>query len=53
MTDPERAALKAAYPAHWFCKIVGYGVEAIIAIPKRDPAPAVVSMPGLTLDMLH
>ena len=53
LTDAERAALKRDYPNHYFTRLVGYGVSAILATPKRDDDPAVSSMPGITLSMLH
>ena len=53
LTDAERAALKRDYPNHYFTRLVGYGVSAILATPKRADDPAVPSMPGITLSMLH
>lgn len=38
MGDTERAAMKAAYPEHYFCKVihVASAYEAVIAIPKHQ-----------------
>lgn len=53
MDAEERAALKARYPDHFFCRVIKAGEEKIIAIPKSRKDEPVPSMPGLTFDMLH
>lgn len=53
MTDEERAALRKQYPNHWFCKVVGYGHEVLMAIPKRQEITPVPSLLGLDIEMLH
>lgn len=39
MTADERAALKAAFPAHYYLRVIGYGYECVLAIPKSQPTP--------------
>jgi hypothetical protein len=53
LTDAERDALKAQFPAHWFCRIVRDGWQLLLAIPKRADDPPIPSMPGMNLSMLH
>jgi len=55
LTDDERAALKAEYPAHWFVRVVKSGMTALVAIPKT--AKGEVQLPNggpmYPVEMLH
>lgn len=53
LTADERAQINRENPDCYFCLVVGYGVSAIVAIPRRHGDKRVASMPGLTGELLH
>lgn len=53
MNWPEEYHAHAArHPDCWVVRVIGHGYSVLIAVPKRDPAPPLASMPGMTLDLL-
>jgi len=55
LSGPERAALLKQYPNAYFVKLVKFGYEVIMAIPKNPEKTdlPIKSMPAMTIDVLH
>jgi hypothetical protein len=53
-TAEQRAAIRAEYSDHFFCRVVKNGAEHLLALPKKHAERvAFAGRLDLTVDMLH